>query len=452
MLTVTHITSVFIPTTRFPSRVLASEPCYSMLRRLRRWIPLVISLLSLTDRSWSFLLRSSQAPERSLPPQHHATATPQDEEVVVTTALPLTSAILRVSFDGTRFTGWSAANGQILNSRPTKVSRRRRRRSRQIRDFLQPKDPGFVRSVEGVLRENLAKLYGNVDPSRIVIEVSSRTDSGVHGTGMIAHIYCLTADQTQTGHRDIIPGKRQPHPASPVDDSCFEPLPMNGNLSRMAFSLNRMRPSDIQITGIAPTPNTSTIFHASLSSVSKTYHYRISTGSVHDPTMQRLVWHVGYSDLNLEEMERASGLLEGTQDFVAFRGAPRGEADKRRYATQNTTCTITSIRIVKQNDPMPSDHFAGIDPPLQLFNIKVTGDRFLYRMVRLIVGALVAVGHDRLQVEDIAAALETGKWDIANDAEGRRHQFTCAPAQGLVLHHVDYGDDVLFEWQPLRDG
>ena len=171
---------------------------------------------------------------------------------------------------------------------------------------------------------------------------------------------------------------------------------------------------------------------------------------MHDPTMQRLVWHAGYSDLNLAKMERACQVLEGTHDFVAFRGAPRGDADKRRYATQNTTCALSSVQIMKQSDPMPTGYFSGIEPPLQLFKIKVTSDRFLYRMVRLIVGALVAVGQNKLQVEDIASALKTGKWDIPDDTEGRRHQFIRAPAHGLALHSVEYGD-VQFDWQPLRD-
>jgi tRNA pseudouridine38-40 synthase len=421
-----------------------------MARVSNQWIFLVVVLLAVADRSLSFQSQRSKISDRSSIPLYAA----HHEDVDAST---LTSAILRVSFDGTKFTGWSAANGQLLDPPSNNKSRRRRRRSRQMRDALEPRNPGYVRSVESVLRENLAKLNGNVDPSRIIVEGCSRTDSGVHGTGMIAQVYCLKENYTidtqdESDFVPVIPGKRQPHPASPTDDSCFTPLPMHGNLSRIAFSLNRMRPPDVQITGIAPTPETSTVFHASLSSVSKTYHYRISTGHVHDPTLERLVWNAGYSDLNVEEMKRACRLLEGTHDFAAFRGAPRGDADRRRYLTQNTTCTVFSIDIVKQNDPMPNGYFAGIHPPLQLCKVKVTGDRFLYRMVRLMVGAMVAVGRDKLKAEDIAIALETGKWDIPNDGEGRRHQFTCAPAHGLVLHHVDYGEDIQFDWQPLRDG
>jgi tRNA pseudouridine(38-40) synthase len=411
------------------------------------------------------------------------------------TAKVLTNAVLKISFDGSHFTGWSAANGQLVNSQPTTRRKRQGRRRRGNIDLFTtpPEGTGFVRSVEGVLRENLAKLWGNVDTARVVVEGCSRTDRGVHATGMMAQIYCLNPDYTtatmpsgdvktswdgdqvkgtsleggETITPALIPGKQTPHPRSSTDSSSFLPLPMNGNLSRIAFSLNRMRPSDIQITGIAPTPKmllTSRksssyrpdVFHASSSSISKTYRYRISTGYVLDPLLQRTVWHVtgrsSQSFLNLEKMEQACKLLQGSHDFVAFRGAPRGDHDKRRYAKQATTCTLLSITVRKEDAPIPLSvgcYFIGADPPLQHFSFEVTGDRFLYRMVRLLVGAIVAVGLDKLELQDISHALETGSWDVPSDPGGRRKQFTCAPARGLVLQHVDYGDSVEFDWQPL---
>jgi tRNA pseudouridine38-40 synthase len=379
----------------------------------------------------------------------------------------LTSAVLRISFDGSRFTGWSATDGQLVNSRTVKSTQRSRRRRRR---GLQPpvdEGPGFVRSVEGVLRENLAKLWGNVDPSRIVVEGCSRTDKGVHATGMIAHIYCLKEDHDveeqlpEESTAPLIPGKQLPHPASPTDTSCFESLPMNGNLSKIAFSLNRMRPSDVQITGIAPTPTSSsspdTVFHSSLSSVSKTYMYRLSTGSIYDPIRKRTVWHVtersSPSSLNLDKMQQACQLLQGTHDFVAFRGAARGNCDKRRYASQNTKCTLLSVQLRREDEAMmgSGDCSEGIDPPLQHFIVEVTGDRFLYKMVRMLVGAVVAIGLGKLELSDLSRALKTGSWEIPSDEGGRRNQFMCAPAHGLVLKHVDYRDGIHFDWQPLRD-
>jgi tRNA pseudouridine38-40 synthase len=386
------------------------------------------------------------------------------------TSLPLTSAVLRISYDGSRFTGWSAANG-ATNSLLLRPSRRRRRRG-AVGDMPQSAD-GFVRSVECVVRENLAMIYGNVDAqTRIVVEGCSRTDRGVHATGMIAHFYCLkesaietdgsSSDSCNTNSSVTIPGKRKPHPASPSDDSSFEPLPMNGSLSRIAFALNRMRPSDVEVTGIAPTPQRDArgnIFHASLSSHGKTYEYKISTGYLNDPTLRRFVWHVGYSNLDLDKMKHACQVLEGTHNFAAFQGAPRGPDDKRRRlqkqgdGTQSvgSTCSITSIEIVEVCAPIHVNiYFTGIDPPLRTFGVVVKGDRFLYKMVRFLVGTLVAVGYGKLDLEDIQRALETGRWEISDDQSGRRKQFECAPPHGLVLKEVDYGD-IPFDWRPLRE-
>jgi tRNA U38,U39,U40 pseudouridine synthase TruA len=51
-----------------------------------------------------------------------------------------------------------------------------------------PQQKGFVRSVEGVIRDNLAHIFGNIDPKRIVVEGCSRTDREVHARGTIARL------------------------------------------------------------------------------------------------------------------------------------------------------------------------------------------------------------------------------------------------------------------------
>jgi tRNA pseudouridine38-40 synthase len=409
--------------------------------------------------------------------------------------LPLTNAVLRISYDGSRFTGWSAANSN--NDQSLTKRRKRNRRRGGVEEFHEAKLPaGFVRSVEGILKNNLAKLYGDVDPNtRIIVEGCSRTDKGVHATCMIAHVYCLkngfstrasTAESNNVAdnenednnkeslatHHTVIPGKRIPHPISPTDDSCFEALPMNSNLSRMAFSFNRMRPPDVQITGIAPAPRLKDgeIFHASLSSKCKRYEYRISTGNLWDPTLRKVVWHVGSSYLDLEKVQRACELMRGTHDFSAFQGAARGSEDKRKRIEQQqnhdgilsspssslatgTICTLFDLRVDIQHPSNVHEdyYYPGVDPSVTNFNIVVKGDRFLYKMVRFIVGSLVAVGYGKLDLEDIERAIATGSWDIPDDPSGRRKQFECAPAHGLTLTHVDYGDSISFDWQPLRD-
>ena len=445
----------------------------------------------------------------------------------------LTNGILRLSYDGYRFTGWSAANTggnngqqqQKQSSHSQGLTRPKKKYRR--RGAIGELKPGHVRSVEGVVRENLAKIYGNVDPQRVIVEGCSRTDKGVHAHGMVAQFYCLKEgileqmtqpnDDTSTLStiNDIhcsIPGKRKPHPISSTDNSYFEPMPMGGNLSRIAFALNRMKPSDVQVTGIAPTPSLSSQekefddenpdeeqrlpFHPSLTAKSKTYCYRFSVGVIHDPTLQWVVWHVPTTNgsIDVNKIQKGCQILEGTHDFSAFQGAPRGSSDKQRRQQQQENesndafkCTLSSVQIEQVKPNIVSEsYFIGLEPPIQQYQIKITGNRFLYKMVRFLVGSLVAVGNGKLELEDLENALDNGNWNYEiceDEQEGRevvntdgveddermsnntveeqppsnriratrRKEFQCAPAHGLVLESVDYGSDIQFDWKPLRD-
>jgi len=442
------------------------------------------------DDNTALNFSSNAVPTNYESPKNNDTDQQKQHQSSKQTGLPLTSAILRISYDGARFSGWSAANKNNDISLSSQRREKKYRRRETAKEFQQQQLPtGVVRSVEGVLKKNLAKLYGDVDPNtRIIVEGSSRTDKGVHALYMIAQIYCLKKefaisspskelsdnyndrnnksnnnyDDANTGV--VISGKRIPHPATPSDDSCFEVLPMNANLSKIAFTLNRMTPEDIQIVGIAPTPSNekNNIFHASLSSKSKTYEYRISTGYIYDPILRKVIWHVGSSDLDMAKMKKACELFRGTHAFSAFQGSPRGSDEKRKRLKQRerssssstTICSVYCIRVDIQHPTIAHDeeyYFPGVDAPIRNYNIVVKGDRFLYKMVRFIVGSFVALGNGKLELEDIQRAIDTGSWDILNDPSERRKEFKCAPAYGLSLTNVDYGDEVSLEWQPLRD-
>ena len=154
-----------------------------------------------------------------------------------------TSALLKISFDGGRFSGWSAANSnhkaQNVSSLSTLTRNQKhaprsssRRRNRRIHGLYALR--GRPRSVEEILRVNLAKVYGNVDPSLVVVEGCSRLDKGVHAESMVALIYCLD----ETWHLGVglsIPGKRLPHPRNSTDSTCFRALPMS--TEKLGFTL-----------------------------------------------------------------------------------------------------------------------------------------------------------------------------------------------------------------------
>jgi len=356
----------------------------------------------------------------------------------------------------------------LLSERKGSKSRRRRRGSRI---------PGItkVRSVEGMTKQFLAKLYGNVDPKRVQIEGCSRTDKGVHAKCLIALFYCLSEDSaasvdiTEMGPRSLtdnksskasIPGKRMPHPTCQTDTSSFVPLPCGGDMDKITFCLNRMLPPDIRINSISPTPVKNKKlrpFHPTLDASAKTYQYSFSIGHVHDPVRWRNVWHLdSVDDFDTIVANAAAQMFVGKHDFAAFRGAFRG-SDRGRV--QDTVCTLNAVTIEEECDgtldcmnPLPIDGFkvgGKVDmalgqglQPLKTFTVTITGDRFLYKMVRFVVGAIVSAGFGQIDSDEIRRALEVGVWD---DSSGKRQRM-CAPSHGLVLQTVHYPDELIFEW------
>eukprot|EP00977_Amphora_coffeiformis_P024744 scaffold16903_cov199-Amphora_coffeaeformis.AAC.1 len=390
----------------------------------------------------------------------------------------LTSILFQVSYDGSRFSGWSAGNDNNNNNKtttatavrhPPRSSRRRRNRN------LYSADSHGIRSVQGVLQLALAKIYGNVDPQCIVVEGASRTDKGVHAYGMVAHVYglvsCTTTSATATtttitpnnnnsaGSRstmNVIPGKRLPHPRNATDMTCFLPLPMPP--AKMAFTLNRMLPPDVRImqyattttttTTIATTPTTTmpTVFHASQSATGKTYTYRLAQGPRPDPTAHRTTWYIGNvtptNNINntrnttdggsggvwdSEALQQVTQLLTAYEyNFSAFAGAPRGADDKRKRANQDTTCRLHRIDIatLQENNDSTTEWMMTMIPGYQEITITITGNRFLYKMMRFLVGTLVAVARQDVSVQDVEAMLTTG-------LRSSLLRIECAPARGL---------------------
>lgn len=414
---------------------------------------------------------------------------------------PVTNAVLNITYDGSHFHGWSAANDDTslqtgglvpedvrveerkyeYSSRPNgadflppllserKGSRgRRRRRGSRI--------PGItkVRSVEGQIRQFLAKLYGNVDPKLVQVEGCSRTDKGVHARGMIALFYCLSDEfvGSQSKSEGIVhsldsrstpvPGKKTPHPASRSDASSFVPLPCGGDVDKIMFCLNRMLPPDVRVNSISPTPlkrKGSTPFHPTLDAILKTYRYTFSIGHVHDPMRWRHVWHIeNVDDFDIKSARELAEILVGKHDFVAFRGAFRG-SDRGRV--QDTVCTLSDVIVeLEGDDTIDSVEPLGMDgfevggrtdsarergfQPLKTFTVTISGDRFLYKMVRFLVGAIVSAGLGNVSLSDVHRALDTGCW---NDATAdSKQQRVCAPSHGLVLTTVRYPDELNFQW------
>lgn len=119
-------------------------------------------------------------------------------------------------------------------------------------------------SAEAVMSKNLAKLYGNVSPQRIVIQTSIDLVGGSHAVGLVMQVSCLAQDNMGL----------MPLPKHPSD---------------MCHALNRMCHETLQVKSFAYPPQqnfTSSAFD------SASYLYRISVGSRPDPIQKDHVWHL----------------------------------------------------------------------------------------------------------------------------------------------------------------
>lgn len=167
-----------------------------------------------------------------------------------------------------------------------------------------------------------------------------------------------------------------------------------GDPKRLLRSLNAVLPSDIRVLSLS-----SKQFHPTLDAIGKEYHYRMCLDPVQDPIKRLYAWHFQHP-LNLKNIESAAKDLIGTHDFTAF----ANEEEK------DPICTLESIVFNKN-----------------CFQIK--GNRFLYKMVRNLVGTLIYIGMGKLLPNAIPSILAS---------RDRKKAGITAPAHGLYLHQVSY--------------
>ena len=166
---------------------------------------------------------------------------------------------------------------------------------------------------------------------------------------------------------------------------------------RLKLALNHFLPADILVLSVEEAKPG---FHARHSALGKTYVYRIVRRR--SPLRRLHAWEFWFK-LDVEKMRKTAHLFEGERDFRTF----------CQTRDENGICRVRHVRVAAAGDEVV---------------VTVEGDRFLYKMVRRIVGALVACGSGRLTQKDIRAALA-----------GRPFPpFQTAPARGLLLDSVEY--------------
>ena len=199
-------------------------------------------------------------------------------------------------------------------------------------------------AVQQVLEEVLARYF----PSRPKLHSSSRTDTGVHALGMVAHFEVPKAEL------------RMP-------------------CAKLILALNAFLPEDIRVMAAG---RCRADFHARFHARGKQYRYLVWNKRVMNPLLRNQAWQVPLP-LDLDAMRAAAMLFVGKHDFKSF-------AANHPWQKESTVRTLTRCDLKKSG-------------PLLTFVIE--GDGFLYKMCRGIVGTLVQLGRGLFVVEDIKKML-----------------------------------------------
>lgn len=303
---------------------------------------------------------------------------------------------LTVSYDGTAYCGWQVQPNGI--------------------------------TIEGVLNQALTDLLGQ----EVQVIGASRTDSGVHALGNV----CVFDAETRI----------------PAD--------------KLKMALNQRLPEDIRVRESFEVADD---FHPRHADTVKTYEYKIYNDRIENP-LYRLYSKFCYIPLDTEKMQEAASYIVGEHDFTAFCSAGSSVVDKTRtiYSCDIIVHDVSDSNVsdsnVSDSDKSDSEtHYPGMnDSDMsysgsaicennkdseaagiissdnenrdevwrgRMITIRITGNGFLYNMVRIIAGTLMEVGSGRLAPEAVKEIIESKDRSRAGDT---------AEARGLTLVEIRY--------------
>ncbi len=222
-----------------------------------------------------------------------------------------------------------------------------------------------ARTVQGELEHALSVITG--EPVSVI--GVSRTDAGVHAVGYVANF--------QT--------------------ACDKPF------FQFRYGINAILPDSIRVKEMTYVPAD---FHARYDAKAKTYHYLLDNSAYGNVFLEGRAWHFRY-DLDIPRMQAACQAFLGPHDFSAFMSS--GSDTKGSLVREIYDCSLTQTGT--------------------LLTLSVTGNGFLYNMVRIMMGTLVCIGNGRIGADDLPAII---------DSRDRKRAGITAPAHGLYLYHVQY--------------
>lgn len=223
------------------------------------------------------------------------------------------------------------------------------------------------RTVQEVLEQTLTRLNHG---QPVTIHGAGRTDAGVHALGQVIHF--------------------------DLDEERVE--------EKLRFALDSQSPDDVAVRSIERVADD---FHCRYAKHSKTYEFRVATGRLRNPLLRHYATVFPYP-VELEKIQEAIGFLEGTHDFTGFTASGTSVEDKVR--------TITQAEVV-------------FDQATSCLIFTFSGNGFLYKQVRNMVGTLLKIGNGRMPVSQIERILTEKDRQLAGPTAG---------PQGLCLKEIRY--------------
>ncbi len=227
-----------------------------------------------------------------------------------------------------------------------------------------------LKTVQGTLENKIAEL----DPIRPVkVIAAGRTDAGVHASGQVVH-YDFSG-----------------------------PIP----IYKWPSALNGRLPVSIKVLEASWVPSD---WHACHSAKYRRYRYSIFNSSCPNLFLQNISWHKYRFPLDINLMKQALNDLIGFHDFAAFQKAGSNR--------NNSFTTVQEVSICRDGD---------------IITVEIQASGFLYGMVRLLIGQLVAVGEKRLTLQEFQYIWRNGLRSEVKEA---------APSHGLCLIRVGYEEKI----------
>lgn len=222
-------------------------------------------------------------------------------------------------------------------------------------------------NIQGEIERAIAELTGD---EKIDLIASGRTDAGVHALGQVANF--------KTENMSI-----------PID--------------KFALALNTKLKKSVRVIKAEEVEER---FHSRYTCKRKTYRFVINNNECESAIYRNFEYHMPVK-LNIEKMQKAIKYFEGEHDFKAFKASG--------------TSSKSSVRTIYKAEVKPAENGR--------IYIELTGNGFLYNMVRIIAGTLVDVGMGKTEPDEIPAIIESGD---------RMRAGRTLPPNGLFLLKVEY--------------